>query len=86
MEKKVTVVAHLPKTVQIATRAAANALRIDVRIHGSKAGSLSIGSGSVAWWPDYKSVKAHRVSWPKFIEMLEKVPQRRAAKKLKKSN
>jgi hypothetical protein len=85
MEKN-KVVAYLPKTVPIATRAAANALRIDVRIHGSKAGSLSIGSGSVAWWPDYKSVKAHRISWPKFIEMMEKMPQRRAAKKLKKSS
>ena len=82
MAKKVTVTAQLPKTVDISMRGASNALTIRVEIEGGKKGMLTIGSGSVAWWPEYRSVYAHRLSWAQLIEKFEAEPKRRAAKKL----
>ncbi len=82
MAKKVAVTAHFPQTVDVSIRGASTALRIDVRIDGKKRGTLNIGSGSVAWWPEYTSVNGHRASWAKLIEVMEKMPTYRIAKKL----
>jgi hypothetical protein len=80
MPKNVTVIAHLPATIEISHRASSKALRIDVKIAGSKKGTLSIGRGSVEWWPEFNSVNAHRASWQNFIEILEGMPRRRSRK------
>jgi hypothetical protein len=86
MAKKVTVTAQLPQTVNLSVRGASNALTIQVKIEGGKKGSLTIGSGSVAWWPEYSSVNAHRVSWAKLIDLLESMPKHRTAKTLGRSS
>ena len=81
MPKNVTVIASLPKT-ELSLRGAKTALQLEIKIAGSKQGMLSIGRGSVEWWPDFNSVNAHHKSWAKFIEMLETMPQRRSRKKI----
>jgi hypothetical protein len=65
MAKKVTVTAELPRTVEVPMRGASNGLTIHVKIEGGKKGSLTIGNGSVAWWPEYNTKNAHRISWSK---------------------
>jgi len=85
-KNKNSVVAELPKTVDVSIRGASNALTIKVTTAGGKKGSLTIGSGSVAWWPEYNTVNAHRVTWSKLIEILEGMPAKRAAKSLTRSN
>lgn len=82
MDRKVEVIARLPRTVDVSIRGASTALRVDVRIEGEKRGSLNIGSGSVAWWPSKSSVHGHRVSWEKFIKLMEAQPTYPIAKKL----
>ena len=77
MANKSKIVAHLPSFVELSRRAAQNALRIDVRLWGSKQGSLHVSRGSVEWWPDYKKVNAHRMGWRDFVELLETMPKRR---------
>jgi hypothetical protein len=85
MPKKVTVTARIPAKIPISSRASSQALKIDVKISGSKKGTLSIGRGSVEWWPEYNSVNAHRLPWSKFIDLLTGMPQKRSRRRLKKS-
>jgi hypothetical protein len=61
-------------------------LRIDVKTAGSKEGTLNVGRGSVEWWPEYKSVNAHRATWRKFIEILERMPKRRSRRRIAKTS
>lgn len=75
---KTKIVAHLPASVTLSRRDAQNIVKIDVRIKGSKEGSLHIARGTVEWWPDYKKVNAHRRGWAKFVELLETMPRRRS--------
>ena len=84
MAKKVAVTVNLPRRVDVSIRGASTAMRVDVRIDGEKMGSLNIGSGSIAWWPKYTSDYAHRLTWRKFIEEMEKMPTYKIAKKLGK--
>jgi len=83
MPKKVTVIASLPKT-ELSLRGAKTALQLEIKISGSKQGMLSVGRGSVEWWPDFNRVNAHRLSWTRFIALLETMPQRRGRKTLAK--
>ena len=76
------IVAHLPASVEISRRTTQNAIRIDVKRKGAKEGRLVIAQGSVEWWPDYNKVNAHRLSWRRFIELLEdEMPTRRSKRK-----
>ena len=78
MANKSKIVAHLPSSVELSKRTTQNVLRIDVKLEGTKEGSLHIARGSVEWWPDYKKVNAHRYSWKEFIAKLEQSPERRS--------
>ena len=78
MAKKSKIIAHLPSEVDLSRRTAKNALRIDVNLSGSKAGSLHIAQGSVEWWPAYNDVNARRLGWNDFIALLETMPKRRS--------
>jgi hypothetical protein len=87
MPKNVTVIARIPAKIPISSRASSQALRVDVNIAGSKKGTLNIGRRTVEWWPEYRWVNAHRLSWQRFIELLEQMPQRRSRRRIaKKSN
>jgi len=78
MAKKSKIIAHLPSSVELSERTTKNALRIDVKLGGSKEGSLHISQGTVEWWPAYNDVNAHRLSWTDFVAHLEKMPLRRS--------
>ncbi len=79
MAKKPQIIAHLPETVELSRRGTQNSVRITVKRKGAKEGDLVIAQGSVEWWPDHKKVKAHRMTWDKFILLLEAdMPERRA--------
>jgi hypothetical protein len=81
MAQKTKIVASLPTAVELTRRTTQNSLRIDVKLEGSKEGSLHIAQGSVEWWPDYHSVNAHRANWSKFVALLESMPRRRSTRK-----
>jgi hypothetical protein len=85
MPKNVTVTATVPAKIPISKRASSQGLKVSVKIAGSKEGTLNVGHGSVEWWPDHNSVHAHSLPWAKFIELLERMPERRSRKTLKKS-
>jgi len=78
MTKKSKIIAHLPSSVELSERTTKNALRIDVKLAGSKEGSLHIAKGTVEWWPAYNDVNAHRLPWSDFIALLETMPRRRS--------
>ena len=86
MAKKVAVTVNLPRRVDVSIRGASTAMRVDVSVDGKKRGSLNIGSGSVAWWPEYTSVFGHRLTWRKFIDLMESKPKYRIARKLGKKS
>jgi hypothetical protein len=71
MAGKTEIIAHLPSSVEISKRTAKNALKIDVKLAGSKQGTLHIAQGSVTWWPAYGKKKSYRRGWSKFIALLE---------------
>ena len=73
------IIAHLPSTVEVSRRTSKGQIRIDVKRKGAKEGRLVIALGSVEWWPDHNKVNAHRLSWRKFIALLEyEMPTRRS--------
>jgi len=76
------ITAHLPSTVELSRRTTNNSIRIDVKRKGLKEGRLVIAQGSVEWWPDYNKIHAHRLSWGKFIALLEgQVAERRSKRR-----
>jgi len=81
MSEKSTIIASLPAAVELSKRTTQNSLRVDVKLYGSKEGSLHIAKGGVEWWPDYNKVNAHRLSWRKFIALIESVDERRSVRK-----
>jgi len=79
MAQKSKIIAHLPATIELSRRTTQNSISFQVWRSGSKAGKLVIAQGSVEWWPDYHKVHAHRLSWGKFIALLEgEMPERRS--------
>ena len=80
MSKRFTVVAHLPTSVELTKRSTKNDLRVEVDIPDASGGTLVIGQGSVEWWPEHKSVNAHRGDWHKFIELVTKLPKKRTTR------
>ena len=79
MTQKSEIIAHLPATIELSRRTTQNSISFDVKRSGSKAGRLVIAQGSVEWWPDYNKIHAHRMSWGKFIALLEgQMPERRS--------
>jgi hypothetical protein len=79
MAQKSEIIAHLPATIELARRTTQNSISFDVKRSGSKAGRLVIAQGSVEWWPDYNKINAHRMSWGRFIALVEaQMPERRS--------
>ena len=71
-KKTTSVTAHIPSTVELTKLKSGNALRIEVRRGEELLGTLSMGRGSVEWWPRGNKVNILRKRWRAFADMLDK--------------
>ena len=69
--KATTVTAQIPSTVELTKLKSGNALRIEVRRGEELLGTLSMGRGSVEWWPRGNKVNILRKRWRAFADMLD---------------
>ena len=70
-KRKTTVTAHIPSTVELTKLKSKNALQIEIRRGQELLGTLSMGKGSVEWWPRGNSVNILRKRWRAFADMLD---------------
>jgi len=70
--KTTTVTVKQASTVELSKRNSSNSLDIEVRSGGELLGVLKIGHGSVQWWPKGNSVRDFTMSWPRFVDLLER--------------
>jgi hypothetical protein len=66
-----TVTAQIPSTVELTKLKSKNALQIEIRRGDELLGTLSMGRGSVEWWPRGNKVNILRKRWRVFAEMLD---------------
>ena len=69
--KATTVTAQIPSTVELTKLKSGNALRIEVRRGEELLGTLSMGRGSVEWWPRGNKINILRKRWRAFADMLD---------------
>jgi hypothetical protein len=70
VKTKVTV--KQASTVELSRRNSDNSLTFWVRRGKMLLGVLEIGHGSVQWWPKGNRVASFKMSWPAFVNLLEK--------------
>ncbi|HWP83828.1 MAG TPA: hypothetical protein VNN17_01440 [Terriglobia bacterium] len=70
--KRTSVVAQIPSTVELTKLKSKNALQIEIRRGEELLGTLSMGRGSVEWWPRGNKVNFLRKRWRAFADMLDK--------------
>jgi hypothetical protein len=70
-KRKTTVVAQIPSSVELTKLKSKNALRIEIRRGEELLGTLSMGKGSVEWWPRGNKVNILRKRWRAFADMLD---------------
>jgi hypothetical protein len=70
-KRKTTVVAQIPSTVELTKLKSKNALQIEIRRGSELLGTLSMGRGSVEWWPRGNKVNILRKRWRAFSDMLD---------------
>ena len=70
-KRKTTVTAHIPSTVELTKLKSKNALQIEIRRGEELLGTLSMGKGSVEWWPRGNKVNILRKRWRGFADMLD---------------
>lgn len=66
-----TVTAFLPVSMDLAKLKAGNSLVIQVQRGKDLLGTLSMGRGSVEWWPKGNKRNRFRKSWRRFAAILE---------------
>ena len=66
-----TVTAQIPSTVDLTKLKSKNALRIEIRRGADLLGTLSMGRGSVEWWPRGNKTHILRKRWRAFADMLD---------------
>lgn len=71
-KRKTIVTAHIPSTVDLTKLKSGNALEIEVRHGRELLGTLSMGRGSVEWWPRGRKTNILRRRWRSFADMLDK--------------
>jgi hypothetical protein len=69
--KETKVTASLPVSIDLTKLKSGNSLDIHVRRGNELLGTLSMGRGSVEWWPRGNKTKRFRKSWTPFAQMLE---------------
>ena len=67
-----SVKALLPGSIELTKLKSGNGLEIQVRSRRVLLGTLSMGRGSVEWWPVGNKTNSLRKDWKAFAEMLEK--------------
>ena len=70
-KKSTTVTAQIPSTVDLTKLKSKNALRIEIRRGADLLGTLSMGRGSVEWWPRGNKTHILRKRWRAFADMLD---------------
>jgi hypothetical protein len=70
-KKTTTVTAQIPSTVDLTKLKSKNALRIEIRRGADLLGTLSMGRGSVEWWPRGNKTHILRKRWRAFADMLD---------------
>jgi hypothetical protein len=70
-QKKTTVTVYLPVSMDLAKLKAGNSLTIQVQRGDHLLGTLSMGRGSVEWWPKGNKTNRFRKSWRRFAAILE---------------
>ena len=70
-KKTTTVTAQIPSTVDLTKLKSRNALRIEIRRGTDLLGTLSMGRGSVEWWPRGNKTHILRKRWRAFADMLD---------------
>ena len=69
--KTTTVTAQIPSTVDLTKLKSKNALQIEIRRGEDLLGTLSMGRGSVEWWPRGNKINILRKRWRAFADMLD---------------
>ena len=69
--RRTTVTAQIPSTVELTKLKSKNALQIEIRRGDELLGTLSMGKGSVEWWPRGNKVNILRKRWRTFADMLD---------------
>lgn len=70
-KRMTTVTAHIPSIVDLTKLKSRNALRVEIRRGEELLGTLSMGKGSVEWWPRGNKVNILRKRWRAFADMLD---------------
>lgn len=70
--RKTTVTAQIPSTVELTKLKSRNALEIEIRSGDELLGTLSMGKGSVEWWPRGNKTNILRKRWRDFADMLDR--------------
>lgn len=74
-KRKTTVTAFLPYSVELTKLKSGRSLEIEVRSAEELLGRLSMGRGSVQWWPRGNKTNRFRKSWAAFADMLDRYMQ-----------
>lgn len=61
----------MPASIELTKLRAGNSLDIQVRRGDELLGTLSMGRGSVEWWPKGNKANAFHKRWTPFAKMLE---------------
>jgi len=69
--KDTTVTAFRPKSIDLTKLNAENSLNIEIRRGDEFLGTLSMGKGSVEWWPKGNKTERLHKRWRLFAKMLE---------------
>ena len=70
-QRKTTVTAYLPASMDLAKLKAGNSLTVQVQRGNDLLGTLSMGRASVEWWPKGNKINRFRKSWRRFVAILE---------------
>ena len=70
--KPTKVTAFMPASTELTKLKSGNALQIEVRHGDELLGTLSMGRGSVEWWPRGNRINSFRKRWRAFAKMLDK--------------
>ena len=68
--KKTKVTASLPESIDLTKLKSGNSLNIEIRRGEELLGTLSMGRGSVEWWPGGNKTKRLLKRWSEFAKIL----------------
>jgi hypothetical protein len=69
--KETKVIVSFPGSMELTKRKSDNSLALEVRRGDYLLGTLSLGRGSVEWWPRGNRKNSVKKSWRSFADILE---------------